>query len=233
MTSPETPDRDIAELVETESVRIEQLGIDEVSDDILDELKDLFELAYHNAHMHPDLIADIERRPEIFQLFLAHADGRIVGVRAVETKQYDSIDYLGFTPVHGKRFTVHPDYRSRGIGRRIVEAGKRYCFEELDLQALFGQSGEAGALAMYGREGAMYQLASVQGQTHKWTPDQHLLYFKEFLTNPIFRKSGYRFPTTTDISFVYPRDIETARVFRENGYVSLPELVEAVDVNLD
>lgn len=225
MATSEEPSRDAAELIE--SVRIEQLDLDEVSDEVLGELESLLNQAYHNGHMYPDLLADIERRPEIFQLFLARTDGQIAGVRVVETKRYEEVDYLGLLPVHGKRFTVHPDYRGQGIGKRIVDAGKQYCFEELDLQALFGQSGEAGALAMYGREGAMYHLESILGQTHKWTPEQHLIFFREFITNPVFKKNGYRFPTGTDINFAYVRDKETARLFRRNGYVSMAELLDS------
>src|ERR1039458_3271327 len=150
----------ISGTAELASVELERLNLDEITDEILDELEGVYANSYHNTHMHKDLLEDIEHKPEIFQMFLArlHCEerdelngksGKIVAARVIETKEHPFINYLGYTPVHGKRFNVLPDFRGKGIGKQIIDAGKHYCFKELGLPVIFGESNELGAISMY------------------------------------------------------------------------------------
>jgi GNAT superfamily N-acetyltransferase len=211
---------------ESSGLRIERLGIDEATPELLAELKDLLDLAYVNGHMYDDLVEDVASRPEVFRLFVARKDGQPVGVRVIERKPHEGIEYFDFEPVHGKRFTVHPDHRGEGVGGRMMAEGRRYAFDELDLPAVFGESNELGAISMYGREGALFQLSTITEFSHRNTPEQNLRFFREFLTNPAFRE--YRLPRvegSPGVLFVEVRDEHIARFFRERGYVTRAELL--------
>ena len=117
--------------------------------------------------------------PEIFRLFLARKQDGIVGVRIIKSHQHDGLDYLGDTPVHGKRSTVHPDHRGEGIGKQILDAGKRFVFEELDLRALFGQTGEAGAAGCTAARARCTSWRPSKGRRTNGLLEQHLRFFRE------------------------------------------------------
>jgi GNAT superfamily N-acetyltransferase len=205
---------------------IEQLSINEVAPSTLDQLESLYANSYHDSHMYPDLLADMESRPEVFRLFLArlHDSARtIVGARVIESKIHDNVDYHNLPPVHGKRFSVSPDLRGKGIGRQMIQAGKQYCFEELGLRAIFGESNEIGALALYGREGALYKCSTIENSLRRTTPAQNMEFFAKFLTDPDLR--GFRYPTGGGIHFVYCRDLATTQFFQEQGYISQADIL--------
>lgn len=207
-------------------VVIEQRSLEQVDTATLENLKSLYAQAYYNPHMYEDLIRDMESRPEIFQLFLARTDDvdeSVIGARVIESKDHSFIDYHGHAPVHGKRFTVSPDYRGQGIGTTLIEAGKDYCFNELDIQAIFGESNEVGALSLYGRQGALYALGSIEKSLKRNSREDGQRIFAEFLTNPCLR--GLRFPAGDGIQFVYCRDKTTADEFRGYDFASYQELV--------
>lgn len=62
------------------------------------------------------------------------------------------MEYYSFPPVHLKRFTVDPEYRSYGIGKKLLDSLKKLAFEELNISVIFGQSNETGAISFYLRE---------------------------------------------------------------------------------
>jgi GNAT superfamily N-acetyltransferase len=196
---------------------------------VLAELETLFASSYHNSHMYDNLLEDVGRRPEIFRLFLARdyaVGGRIVGARVIESMPHPSVNYLGFPPVHGKRFSVAPERRGERIGHRIVEASKAYVFDELGLRAIFGESNEVGALSMHGREGALYLAESVVRHFPRNDRQQALVIFAEFVTNRSLRE--LRLPLDGGVQFVYCRDARTACFFREHGYLANEELLQLV-----
>jgi len=223
-------------------VRVQQFALDEVSGELLLHLKPLYDSTYHSSHMHASLLSDLERRPEVFQLFVAFlswaspenaregsfAPGKIIGARAIESKEVEGVDYLGLTPVYGKRFSVLPSFRSRGVGKQILDRCHEYCFSDLGLRAVFGTSAEIGALAMYGREGALYSLETIQDYSHKNSPEENVAFFREMLGNPVFK--SYRLPglSERDIRFAYCADDETRELLRANGYISKTDLMLAL-----
>jgi len=209
---------------------IQELTIEEVAD-WLERLRDLYDRAYYSSHMFEDVQKDIEKKPELFRMFIALDRDKAVGARAIELKTdmqttYPGLDYLGLEPVWGKRFAVLPEYRGLGIGKQILETSNKYCFSELNLKALFGSSAEIGALSMYGRAGALYLKETITSYSHKNTPEDNLLYFKEFIANPFFR--NYRLPNHSkqDIRFAYAADENTRTLFKENGYITHADLLE-------
>jgi len=221
------------------NVRVRRFTLDEVTERLLLQLKPLYDSAYYNSPMHAKLVADIKKRPEIFHLFVAfipedsdeteagnHVLGKIVGARAIESKEDPSVDYLGLTPVYRKHFVVLPSCRGNGVGKEIVARCHEYCFTDLDLKAVFGSSAEIGALAMYGREGALYSLETIRGYSHKNSPDENLAFFREFISNPLFRSYRLSGPGEKDIRFVYCRDKETGELLSANGYISKEELLK-------
>lgn len=207
--------------------QLEHFELENVPEGVLTGLKNLYSQAYHNPHMYEDLLEDMQRKPEVFRLFVARSldqEQEILGARVIESKQHPFIDYRGFAPVHGKRFCVAPNSRGMGIGKQLIDEGKRYCFEELGLSAIFGESNEVGALSLYGREGALYLRDSISKALKRNNPQQAQAIFSEFLTNPVLRT--LRFPGGDGIQFVYCRDDETSEVFRSYGYAPLEELTQ-------
>jgi GNAT superfamily N-acetyltransferase len=205
-------------------IDIRQLGLDEVTP-ALGALERLYRGAFHNSHMYEGLLEDLSEAPEIFRLFVAvPADSpeQIIGARVIETKSHPDFEYLGCPPVHGKRFCVTPSARGRGVGRGIVTAGKRYCFDELKVSALFGESNEIGALAMHGREGAMFSLESIRQISRRNGPEENLRFFQRFLADPAFR--SYRYPVGPGVRFVYCRDPHASRRFEAAGFASASDL---------
>lgn len=205
------------------AIRIERLELAEVTSRVLSLIQPLFTDAYHKSHMYERLLDDLQNGPDVFRLFLATSEDAVVGVRVIQSQRHPSFDYLGLPPIHGKRFSVSPDHRGRGIGKRLVEAGKSYVFDELGLPAIFGESREVGALAMHGREGALYLADSIFELLPRNTPQQSIAIYAECLVNPRLRE--LRFPFGEGVRFVYCRDEEMAAVFRERGYVSKEDIL--------
>jgi hypothetical protein len=76
---------------------------------------------------------------------------------------------------------------------------------------------------MHGREGALYLLNSIEQMSNRNSPDENLMFFKEFLTNPRFR--AYRLPAGDGIQFIYCRDAETTALFEGCGYLCRSKLL--------
>jgi GNAT superfamily N-acetyltransferase len=206
-------------------VAIEQVSLSAIDSQLLGQLETLYASAYHHSHMYLRLLDDIDLRPPVFRLFVARdAAGAVVGARVIETKHHEGFDYLGLPPVHGKRFSVASRSRGRGVGKQILDASKRYVFEDLQLPAIFGESNEVGALAMHGREGALFVEQSVVASFARNTRAQALAIFAEYLQNRRLRE--LRFAAGEGIQFVACRDDDTARLFRAHGYVSMADLIE-------
>lgn len=209
------------------NIIIEQRSLEQVDTPILDNLESLYAQAYYNPHMYEDLLKDMELRPELFQLFLARTDtlnSPVVGARVIESKHHSFIDYHGHKPIHGKRFAVSPEYRGHGIGRMLIGAANQYCFNDLDLRAIFGESNEIGALSLYGREGALFALGSIEKALQRNSPEDSKYLFAEFLTNPRLR--SLRLPVGDGIQFVYCRDQATTDEFHRYGFAGYRELVD-------
>jgi len=203
------------------TVELTQVGLDQVSEDLLADLERLYSRAFHSSRMHERLLEDMGAAPEIFRIFVAREAGErrgLLGARVIESKVHPEFDYRGHLPVHGKRFCVSPAARGRGIGKSLIEAGKRYCFAELGLGALFGESNEIGAVALHGREGALYSVASIEECSRRNSPAENVEFFREFLRNPTFRR--YRLPDGRGVRFVYCGDARTTASFTGAGYVS-------------
>jgi len=195
-----------------------------LSGDILRQLELLYASAYFGSEMFDSLLEDVREAPEIFQLFLATvATDRIVGARVIELKHHSFFAYHGHHPVHGKRFCVAPEFRRQGIGKRLIAEGRRFCFDELKLKVLFGESNEVGALALHGREGALFSSQSIELHSPRNRPEENLAYFARFFADPRFRT--YRLPIGEGVQFVHCRDEEIAAAFRKRGYVSSAELL--------
>lgn len=212
----------------TIDLKLEQLGLADVHRDVLAELEELYARSYRNCHMYQDLIEDIERAPEVFKLFVMcdrAADGRIVGARVIESLRHPFVDYLGFPPVHGKRFSVAPERRGQGIGAQIVAASNTYVFDELALPTIFGESNEIGALALHGREGALYLTDTVVEHFPRNTGEQALAIFAEFIENPRLRE--LRLPSGRGVQYAYCRDEHVTRTFQKHRYVTKDELLQA------
>jgi GNAT superfamily N-acetyltransferase len=204
---------------------VEELTPGEVDSRVLAELERLYAASYHRSQMYAHLTADIRQRPQVFRLFVARdAHGAVVGARAILTKRHPRFDYLDFLPVHGKRFSVAPQLRGRGVGKQLLDADKEYVFCDLGLAAIFGESNEIGALAMHGREGALYLAESIAASFQRNTREQALAIFAVYLENKELRQ--LRFSDGNGVHFVACRDDETARLFRKRGYLSKAELLE-------
>jgi GNAT superfamily N-acetyltransferase len=198
-----------------------------VSEDVLTQLEELYVSSYYNSHMYERLLVDLNEQPEIFRLFMirdGEAGERVVGARVIQSKPHPFVDYHGYPPIHGKRFSVAPEQRGSGLGRRIVKACNAYVFEELGESVLFGESNEIGALAMHGREGALLLADSIVRHFPRNASEDALAFFAEYVAGRPFR--GLRLPVGDGVQFVYCRDEATETMFNTYGYISLPTLLE-------
>ncbi len=197
---------------------IKRFDLEQIDNKILSGLQKVFSKAYHNGHMYEDFLNDIKESPEIFQLFLAYSNDKITGVLVIETKSHKFIEYFNFPPVHIKRFTVLPEYRSQGIEKLLLDEAKKYSFEEQKLSVIFGESNELGALSFYGREGALYSKKVIGEYSRRNNPEENVAFFKEFISNPKFR--NYRYPEGNGILFVFCSSDKEKGFFRNKGFVS-------------
>jgi len=205
---------------------LDVLSAPDVALDVLADLEVLYAGSYHNSHMYERLLADLADPPEIFRIYIVRdreAGDRIVGARAIQSTRHDFVDYRGFVPIHGKRFSVDLAHRQRGLGRRLVNASNSYVFNELDEPVLFGESNEIGALAMHCRAGALVHIRSIIDHFPRNTRAQAVSFFAEFLTNPKLRE--LRLPTGHGVQFVYCRDKSVAVPFLDDGYASSAQLL--------
>jgi GNAT superfamily N-acetyltransferase len=197
----------------SEAVEVARIGLNHISGILLEELESLYAQAFHASRMHQRLVEDIASAPEIF------------GARVIESKSHPEFYYRGNPPVHGKRFCVSSTARGHGVGRSLIAAGKDYCFGELRLKAIFGESNEIGALALHGREGALFSLDSIEKCSRRNSAVENVGFLREFLRAPAFRR--YRLPAGSGIRFVYCNDPQTAQSFMAAGHVSVSQLCEA------
>jgi len=207
-------------------IEVERLSLGEVSTEILGQLERLYADAYRGSRMYRSLLEDVEEGPGIFKLFLARRIGypdEVAGARVIELKPHSFIEYRGYEPLHGKRFCVSPPLRGFGIGRALIAEGSRYSFQELEARAIFGESNEIGALALAGREGALFLVESIENRSARNFPRENADFFREFIINPKFR--SYRFPVGDGVQFAYCRDAEIAADFRAHGHRSMRELL--------
>ncbi|MBS1891553.1 MAG: GNAT family N-acetyltransferase [Actinobacteria bacterium] len=207
------------------SVVLTRVGLEEVSEELLADLESLYSQAFQSSRMHQMLREDVAAEPAIFQLFIVRAGPSILGARVIESKVHPGFDYMGEPPVHGKRFCVSPAARGSGIGKLLIAAGKTYCFDELGVRVIFGESNEIGALALHGREGALYSLASIEERSRRNDSAENVSFFREFLVNPKFRQ--YRFPCGGGVRFAYCADDDIAATFRDARYLSYAQLLRA------
>lgn len=205
------------------AIRVESLGLADITESLLSGMKKVFDAAYHNSHMYRDFREDVGTGPEIFRLFLAKDGLGTIGIAVVETKRHAAIEYYDYPSVHLKRFTVLPEYRGRGIGKMLIDAVKSYAFNEEKLSVVFGESNEAGALSFYGREGAFYSTDAIRSYSRRNTPDDNLRFFAEFISNPFFRR--YRYPEGGGIPFVFCATESQRSEFEYRGYVSKEALL--------
>lgn len=210
---------------EVPPVILDGSALEDIPDDILSGLQNLYDAAYPGSRMYSDLLNDIEQRPEVSRLFLARLDDQartLVGAGVVDTTGYDFINYMGFPPLTGKRFAVLPRLRSMGIGKLLMEEGKRFSFGEWGFKAIFGASNEVGALSLYGREGALFSLDRINNYTRNGMLEHGIASFIEHITDPQFR--GHQYSIYEGIHVAYCADDETAQFFRDHGYASQDEL---------
>jgi GNAT superfamily N-acetyltransferase len=198
-------------------VRIESLGLADITESLLSGMKKVFDAAYHASHMYRDFREDVGAHSTVFRLFLAKDGSEIIGIAVVETKRHAGIEYYGYPSVHLKRFTVLPEYRGNGIGKMLIDAVKAYAFTEENLSVIFGESNEAGALSFYGREGALYSTDAIGSYSRRNAPDDNLRFFTEFISNPFFRR--YRYPEGGGIPFVFCATEKQRSEFEGRGYV--------------
>lgn len=210
--------------------RLDILSASDLTEEVLAQLAVLFAGAYHNSHMHERLLADLIEPPEVFWMFLVRDledDGLVVGARAIQSMRHEFVDYLGFAPLHGKRFCVHPALRGLGLGQRIVAASNGVAFGDVGAAAVFGESNEVGAIAMHGRCGALIHVQSVVEHFPRNTSADARAYFAEFVTNPKLR--GLRLPTGDGVQFAYCRDERVTSRFAEAGYVPAAEILNEAE----
>jgi len=199
------------------NIVIKNIWINDVTDDILLELKVLFEESYVDSKMYVSFLTDIEESHKYFQVFLAYDEHKIIWIGVLEDKLHKNIEYYWNAPVHVKRFMVEPIYRSRGIWKLLLDAMKEYAKEIFQLSVIFWESNEIGAMAFYLREGALFHIPTIKSYSQRNDPEDNLNFFKEFITNKNFRT--YRYPVWKGIPFVYILDESIKHIFIKNGFM--------------
>ncbi len=159
-------------------ITIKKFNINQINADILSEVKNVFAKAYHNGHMYEDFINDIKSSPKIFKVFFAYSDNKIIGIVVIESQIHKFIEYFNFQPVHIKRFTVLPNFRSKGVGKMLLDEAKKHTFKELNIPVIFGKSNEAGALSFYGKEDALYSTETIKNYSRRNSPNENITFFK-------------------------------------------------------
>ena len=213
-------------MVDKLSVVINELDL-EAAQGVLPDLREILVGAYFDSHMFRDLAEDLETAPDPFRLFLASAQDQPIGVSVVEKKEHEDYEYFDNPPVHIKRFTVASIARGLGVGKSLLDASKRYAFDELQLSLLFGESNEYGALALYGREGAYYRKESVERYNRRNNPFEALQYFAIDISDPRLR--GRRYANGGGIHFAFPADEPTQRLVERHGFISQEDILKTLD----
>lgn len=207
---------------------IKKFGLDEVTDNLLEEMRDVLDLSYYNSKMFESLKQDIKEEHEVFRAYIVYDSSRVIGVAVVEDKIHKNMDYGDHIPVHLKRFAVHPQYRRQGIGKTLLDKAKSFTFVELKLHVLFGESNEAGGMNFYGREGAIFSLEAIKTYSTRNAPEENLRFFTEFVTNPKFR--SFRYQVGKGIPFVFTNDNSTEEEYRNKDYKSISEIAHQIEL---
>ena len=143
-------------------ITIKHFWLKEVSNDILSELKILFDKAYYDSKMYENFLEDLKEEHEYFKVFLAYNNKKIVWIVVLEDKMHKSIAYWNYKPVHIKRFTVDSNYRSLGIWKKLLDESKKFAFNNYNLSVIYWESNEIGWISFYLREGWLFSLDIVK-----------------------------------------------------------------------
>jgi len=205
-------------------IEIRKLSIDELTEAILPDVKQVLDSAYFNSLVYPHLLEDLKEKHEFFRAHLAYQGFNLVGLAVIEDKVHPHMDYEGHKPVHLKRFTVHPDHRRKGIGKMLLDEAKKYVFDELKLPVMFVESNEAGALSFYGREGALFSTRAISKYFPGNSPQDSIRLFCRYITDPSFRK--LRFKEDEGVPFVFYGTAEVEKQYQNLGYLSKQGLLK-------
>lgn len=198
------------------NIIIKALDLSDLSWELLKEIEKLLEQAFHESHMYISFMEDIKKSHEYFKVFMAFDDKIPVGIVVLEDKVHKNVEYYSYPPVHLKRFTVHPDYRSYWIWKMLIDNLKNYAFGEYGLSVIFWQSNEAGAIWFYLREWALFSLDIIGKYSRRNSYEENISFFKEFITNKKFKK--YRYPEWNWLNFIYVQNDEFGKEFWQKTF---------------
>ena len=205
-----------------ENIIIKSLSLPDLSVSILWQIEELLDMAFHNSHMYTSFREDIEKSHEYFKVLLAFDDENLVWIVVLEDKVHKGIEYYGHPPVHLKRFTVHPEYRSYGIWKMLLDRLKQYAFIECNLKVVFWQSNEVGAISFYLREWALFCIDTIWKYSRRNSCEENISFFKEYIINPKFKK--YRYPEGQGLAFIYTNNDTIQKEFQNKSYLNRGEL---------
>ena len=204
-------------------ITVKIIWINDITDDILSNLKIIFDKSYYNSKMYVSFLEDIKQKHEYFKIFLAYNNKNIVWIGVLEDKVHLGINYYNHPPVHIKRFTVNSDYRWYGIWKIILDEIKKYAFNTFNLSVIYWESNEIWAISFYLREWALFSLDSIKNYSNRNNSEENLFFFKELIQNKKFRH--YRYPTWKWLIFVYVKNSNIKKDFERNTFVDYEYLL--------
>lgn len=197
-------------------IEIKILDKKDFTSEILEELKIILDAWYYKSYMYQKLLDDLEKSHTFFKAFVAFLEDKTVWIIVLEDNFHESVDYNWYYHYHIQRVCVDSNLRSYWIGSKLIKAIKDYAFNKTYIEAIFWESNETWAMAFYINNWALFNRETIKNYNIRIFPEDNLKYFKEFLTNKKFR--NYRYQTWDGIDFVFCKNKEIEKIFREKWY---------------
>ncbi len=196
--------------------KIKNYWLDEITENLLKKLKNLFDNAYFNSYMHKCFLKDLKEKHNYFQLFLAYDKEKIVWVVVLEDKIHNEINYLDYPQVHLQRFTVDENYRWKWIWKKLLDKLKDYAFNYYWLSVVFWESNEISWINFYLKQKALFKKEVIENYLKRNSKSANLFFFKEFIINKKFR--NFRYPEWNWLLFVFLKDKNTLKYFKDKWF---------------
>jgi GNAT superfamily N-acetyltransferase len=182
---------------------VAQYGLTDLTPDLVVQIKHVLDQALWETQMGEGFQADLNAQPSGFRLFVAQGGhGGVVGVRMMRDLYEGELAVGDLRTVLGDWFGVVPQWRGRGVGAALLDAGKDWAFREADKEAMRGASSVIGSMALYARLGAHFKIDSIPKVFPKNSPRDALRLFLTLMSTGSIR--DLRLGSGDLVQYAYP-----------------------------
>lgn len=197
-------------------LEIKMLSKNQITQEVLLSMKNVLEWAYYNSYMYENFKKNLEENCDYFKVFLAYIWEEVVWICVLKNYDAPGVDFFWKPNINLKRFTVSSKFRWQKIWEKILKKIQNYAFNELKLDTIFWVSNEMWGINFYLKQWALFDKKVVENYMDHNSPEENIMFFKEFLTNKKLR--FFNHTSKNWFTFVFTKNKETKDLFNEKWF---------------